>query len=104
MERGGGRYVRVMVTHYQRAALIGGNPDLWEILEERVRMIFQVPRGGMCFLDQTIWEPSKPPEKLLSKEIIEIDFSEESPPPEIWLAFEPSWGNPPDDGTESGFP
>lgn len=85
-EKGGGRYIKVMVTHYQRVALIGSNPDLWEIIEERARAVLQVPEGEMCSLDWVIWEPSKSPEQILTKEITEIDFSEESPPPEVWLA------------------
>lgn len=84
-EKGGGRYIKAMVTNGQRVALIGGNLDLWEILEERVRAILQVSEGDMCNLDWAIWEPSKSPEQTLTKQIIEVEFSEESPPPEVWL-------------------
>ncbi|MFA5841684.1 MAG: hypothetical protein WC835_01820 [Candidatus Paceibacterota bacterium] len=89
VEKGGGRYIRAIVTNGQRVALIGGNPDLWEILEERVRRLLQVPEGEMCSLVRAIWEPSKSPEEILTKQVIEVDFSEESPPPEVWLAMVP---------------
>lgn len=86
-EKGGGRYIKAVVTNGQYEALVGNNPDLWEVLEERARVALSVPPGHACFLDRNFWEPKVSPEALFVKGIVEVDLSEDPPPPEVWLAM-----------------